>query len=77
MCGQKIKNFVILSAILHKMEVFEHSNRPKCKKSWKKGKKSAKQVILQTFSQNLRKKVSRDQLSTKFDTSLDPVDVKN
>ena len=31
---------------------------------------------MQTFSQNLRKKVSRDQLSTKFDTSLDPVDVK-
>ena len=59
------------------MEIYGRENCEKCKKSRNLGKKSAKQVILQTFSQNLRKKVSRDQLSTKFDTSLDPVDVKN
>ena len=40
MCGQKIKNFVILSAILHKMEVFEHSNRPQNVKNHEKKEKS-------------------------------------
>ncbi len=32
---------------------------------------------LQTFSQNLQKKVIRDRLSTNFDPRLEPVDVKN
>ena len=38
--------------------------------------KVCKIANLQTFSQNLQKKVSRDRLSTKFDTSLKPFDVK-
>ena len=34
-------------------------------------------INLQTFSQNLQKKVIRDRLSTNFDPRLEPVDVKN
>ena len=38
---------------------------------------TAKMINLQTFSQNLQKKVIRDRLSTNFDPRLEPVDVKN
>ena len=47
----------------------------KCKKQRKPGKMSAKSMIWLTFFQDLQEKVSRDWISTKFDTDLDAADV--
>ena len=47
----------------------------KCKKQRKPGKMSAKSMIWLTFFQDLQEKVSRDWISTEFDTDSDTADV--
>ncbi len=58
-----------------KWEFSKRRNRQNVK-NHENHKKVCKSANLQTFFQNFQEKVSRDRFSTKFDTSLNPFDVK-